>query len=133
MQRGEMAIMDKWTRAEMAVKNGANLVVEMPAIFACNNAGYFARGGVEILEALGVSTISFGSELGNMDEIARIARVMADNEEIIENAVKEDVKVSGNSQTFFDEIPVMENPYKIPVFYQALQMPCITVQQSCCP
>ena len=34
------------------------------------------------------------------------------------DAVREDVKVSGNSQTFFDEIPVMENPYKIPVFYQ---------------
>ena len=34
------------------------------------------------------------------------------------DAVKEDVKVPGNSQTFFDEIPVMENPYKIPVFYQ---------------
>ena len=35
-----------------------------------------------------------------------------------ETSVKEDVKVSGNAQTFFDEVPVMENPYKIPVFYQ---------------
>ena len=35
-----------------------------------------------------------------------------------ETSVKEDVKVSGNSQTFLDGIPVMENPYKIPVFYQ---------------
>ncbi len=92
MQRGEIAMLDKWTRAEMAVKNGANLVVEMPAVFACNNAGYFAKGGVEILEALGVSTISFGSELGNMEELKAIARAMADNEEIIENAVKEAVK-----------------------------------------
>lgn len=36
------------------------------------------------------------------------------------DAVKEDVKVPGNSQTFFDEIPVMENPYKIPVFISYL-------------
>ena len=91
-QRGEIAMLDKWTRAEIAVKNGVNLVVEMPVIFACNNAGYFARGGVEILEALGVSTISFGSELGNMDEIIRIARAMMENEEIIENKVKQAVK-----------------------------------------
>lgn len=35
-----------------------------------------------------------------------------------ETSVKEDVKVPGNTQTFFDEVPVMENPYKIPVFYQ---------------
>ena len=91
-QRGEIALLDKWTRAEMAVKNGVNLVVEMPAIFACNNAGYFARGGVEILEALGVSTISFGSELGNMEEISRIARAMDEHEESIENSIKESVK-----------------------------------------
>ena len=92
MQRGEIAILDKWTRAEMAVRNGANLVVEMPVVFACSNAGYFAQGGVEILEALGVSTISFGSELGNMDEISRIARAMDENKEIIENSIKEAVK-----------------------------------------
>ena len=92
MQRGEIAMLDKWTRAEMAVRNGANLVVEMPVVFACSNAGYFAQGGVEILEALGVSTISFGSELGNMDEIIRIARAMDENEEIIENSIKEAVK-----------------------------------------
>lgn len=91
-QRGELALLNKWTRVEMAVKNGVNLVVEMPVIYACNNAGYFAKGGVEILEALGVSTISFGSELGNMDEIGRIARVISDNEVIIENAIKEAVK-----------------------------------------
>ena len=45
-QRGEPALLDKWTRAEIAVRNGVNLVVEMPFLFACNNAGYFARGGV---------------------------------------------------------------------------------------
>ena len=91
-QRGEMALLDKWTRAEMAVKNGVNLVVEMPEIYACNNAGYFAKGGVEILEALGVSTISFGSELGNMDEIVRIARAMDENREIIDEQIKTAVK-----------------------------------------
>ena len=73
-QRGEIALLDKWTRAEMAVKNGVNLVVELPTVFACSNAGYFAEAGVEILEALGTDFICFGSESGNTEELSRIAR-----------------------------------------------------------
>ena len=45
-QRGEPALLDKWTRAKIAARNGVNLVIEMPFLFACNNAGYFARGQV---------------------------------------------------------------------------------------
>ena len=75
-QRGELAALDKWTRAEMAVRNGVDLVVEMPFLFACNNAGYFARGGVEILENLGVEWISFGSESGNIDRLLEISQAM---------------------------------------------------------
>ena len=41
-QRCEMALLDKWQRSEMAVRGGINLVVEMPSVFACSNAGYFA-------------------------------------------------------------------------------------------
>ena len=75
-QRGELAVLDKWTRAEMAVRNGVDLVVEMPVLFACNNAGYFARGGVEILENLGAEWISFGSESGNIDRLLEISQAM---------------------------------------------------------
>lgn len=91
-QRGEPAILDKWIRAEMAVRNGINLVVEMPVIFACNNAGYFARGGVEILENLGCDYISFGSESGNIEELAGIARAMEMHREEINEGVRRAVK-----------------------------------------
>lgn len=91
-QRGEIALLDKWTRAEMAVRNGVNLVVEMPAVFACSNAGYFAEAGVEILEALGVNHIAFGSESGNAEELSRIAREIDANGEILQTAVKKAVK-----------------------------------------
>ena len=91
-QRGEPAILDKWTRAEMAVRNGINLVVEMPVMFACNNAGYFARGGVEILENLGCDYISFGSESGNIEELAGIARAMEMHREEINEGVRMAVK-----------------------------------------
>ena len=91
-QRGSFAILDKWTRAEMAVRNGVNLVVEMPTLFACGNAGYFARAGVEILENLGAAYISFGSESGNIQELKRIAGEMRDHRNEINEAVRAAVK-----------------------------------------
>ena len=91
-QRGEPALLDKWTRAETAVRNGVNLVVEMPFLFACNNAGYFARGGVEILENLGCDFISFGSESGNIALLQEISRETEAHRSEMEEAVKVGVK-----------------------------------------
>ena len=91
-QRGEIALLDKWTRAEMAVKNGVNLVVEMPTVFACSNAGYFAEAGVEILEALGTDFICFGSESGNTEELSRIAREIESVGPKLEKEIKDTVK-----------------------------------------
>ena len=85
-------MLDKWTRAEMAVRNGVNLVVEMPAVFACSNAGYFAEAGVEILEALRAESICFGSESGNTEELNRIAREIEYNMEKLEEEIKTGVK-----------------------------------------
>ena len=81
-QRGEPAIIDKWTRAEMAVRNGIDLVLELPFIFACNNAEYFAYGGVGILDGLGcVTHFSFGSEQGNTENLLRAANLLSDETE----------------------------------------------------
>ena len=92
VQRGQAAIADKWLRAEAAVRCGADLVVEIPAIFACNSAPYFAKAGVEILESLGVDYISFGSESGNIDELKSISQEMKDKNREIEEYIKEAVK-----------------------------------------
>lgn len=62
-QRGEPAAFDKWTRAEMAVAGGVDLVIELPVVFAVRSAQYFAAGGVRLLASLGVVThLAFGSE-----------------------------------------------------------------------
>lgn len=61
-QRGEPAIVDKWTRAQMALDNGADLVVELPFLVAVQSADYFAQGAVDILHRLGVDQLVFGSE-----------------------------------------------------------------------
>ena len=62
-QRGEPALLSKWDRAEMALRAGANLVLELPVFFSCANAGIFAGGGIDLLAATGVvDTLSFGME-----------------------------------------------------------------------
>ncbi|WP_165445380.1 nucleotidyltransferase [Bacilliculturomica massiliensis] len=77
LQRGEPAMWDKRVRAEMAVKNGVDLVLELPFVFACNNAEQFARGGVSILNGLGcVTDLAFGCE-DETHELMDAARILA--------------------------------------------------------
>ncbi len=92
VQRGRPAMADKWSRAEAAVKCGIDLVVEIPVVFACNSAAYFAGAGVEILENLGVDYISFGSESGNIEELEQIARAIEEKKEHLEELIRKDVK-----------------------------------------
>ena len=66
MQRGEPAFMDKWQRARLAVENGVDLVLELPATFSLRSAEFFARGAVNILKATGcVTHLSCGAESPN--------------------------------------------------------------------
>ena len=62
MQRGEPALVDKWTRAEMALRHGADIVVELPFMVSVQSADYFAKGALAILAKLGVMNLAFGTE-----------------------------------------------------------------------
>ena len=73
MQRGEPAIFDKWTRAQMALACGADLVVELPVTVSAQAADFFASGAVDILKNLGITDLAFGSESAiDYNEIADI-------------------------------------------------------------
>lgn len=72
-QRGELAIFDKYTRAESAIYSGADLVLELPFPFSSFSAEGFANSGVHILSSLGVNAISFGSECGDLSVLQRTA------------------------------------------------------------
>ena len=76
-QRGLFARHDKWTRARAALLHGADLVLELPARFACAPAPDFARGGVMTLAGLGAIThLSFGCEAGALPHLARAAEAL---------------------------------------------------------
>lgn len=77
VQRGECAVTDKWTRAAMALRGGADLILELPTPWACASAETFARGGVGVLAAAGVvDALSFGSESGDLDGLRRAAECL---------------------------------------------------------
>lgn len=79
VQRGEPALYDKWKRSRIAVENGIDLVVQIPTRFSNASSYFFAYGAVEILSSLGVNTIAFGSETGDLNKILEIADVLHDN------------------------------------------------------
>lgn len=73
VQRGEPAILPKWQRAEAAIQNGADLVVELPYFYATQSASQFAHGAISILKHLQITHLSFGSECGNLENLQEIA------------------------------------------------------------
>ncbi len=80
VQRGESAVMDKYTRARHAVTAGADVVLELPTPFATANAELFAKGATHILSSIpAVTTLSFGAE--NADERAFLTAAQQLNEE----------------------------------------------------
>jgi predicted nucleotidyltransferase len=77
VQRGEPACTDKFTRAEWAVMGGADLVVEIPTVFAVSSAERFAEGGVKTLAATGVVTdLAFGVETENVNALYHLADLL---------------------------------------------------------
>lgn len=74
VQRGDVAVVDKYCRAEMALKCGCNLVLELPAPWSFSGAEFFACGGVGIADRLGiVDHLVFGSESGNIHSLIECA------------------------------------------------------------
>ena len=67
MQRGEPAIVDKWTRAQMALKNGADIIVELPFFASVQGADYFAQYAVQMLADLGIDQLVFGTDSDAID------------------------------------------------------------------
>lgn len=75
-QRSECAIYDKYKRAEVAVRMGADIVAELPFPYSSAGAEFFALGGVEVGCALGAQRFIFGSESGDTDYVSRAADVV---------------------------------------------------------
>ena len=82
VQRGAPALCNKYLRTKMALENGADVVLELPSLYATSSAEYFAQGGVSLLDKLGViDYLSFGSECGDIRLITNFAKELLFNEQ----------------------------------------------------
>lgn len=79
LQRGVPAICDKYERARMALLNGADLVIELPVLWSCASAEYFARAGITLFQKMGIiSHVCFGAECQDLSLLMQIASVLLD-------------------------------------------------------
>ncbi len=97
VQRGEPALLDKYTRARMALSSGADLVLELPVLWSTASAELFADAGISLFEKTGcVNGICFGAESGDLALLRRIADVLADEPAALKASLKRNLK-SGNT------------------------------------
>ena len=76
VQRGTPAIFSKFHRAQWAVMGGADIVFELPSMFAVSSAEYFASGGVRLLHTLGCDSISFGASHTQVEDLVSVAKAL---------------------------------------------------------
>ncbi len=79
VQRGNVALIDKWSRAKMAILNGVDLVLELPCIYSISSAENFASGAIKLFNSLKiVDAVSFGSELNDMSVLKEFATILTE-------------------------------------------------------
>ena len=92
-QRGSSSIVDKWSRTEMALKSGVDLVIELPVLYATSSAENFADGAIRILDSLKVvDYVAFGSENSNIDILDDIAKVLHEEPKLYKSILANELK-----------------------------------------
>lgn len=92
LQRGEPALVDKWTRAKMALDAGVDLIVELPYAFATAQASDFAKGAIFLLDALKCDTFCFGSEEGSIASFEHTYNLLSSKKLEYNEAISQFVK-----------------------------------------
>ncbi|MBQ9228629.1 MAG: nucleotidyltransferase family protein [Eubacterium sp.] len=88
VQRGEMAVTDKFTRTKAALEGGADLVIEIPTVCATRSAGGFAEAGVQLLEATGLcDALAFGAECDDVTALQALASTLNEQDGAVKAAM----------------------------------------------
>ena len=109
-QRGELAVADKYTRAEMALSCGADVVLELPYPYCAASASYFAGAGVAVLDALGVDALCFGSECADGALLEQAAAITASDKFHVGVSARQR-NGEGSATAYFAELrQALQNP-----------------------
>ncbi len=113
VQRGEPAVYDKFTRAEAALKGGADLVIEIPTVCSTLSAQGFAKAGVSLLEATGVcEALAFGAECDDTEELLRVANEIKARDKEIKEELKNGLSYPAARQRVINS-PLLDTPNNI--------------------
>lgn len=94
VQRGNSSVINKWKKAEMALKSGVNLVIELPTIYSISSAENFAFGAIKILNELKiVKSVSFGTETGDMAALNNIANLLVQEPKEYQYILQDELKM----------------------------------------
>lgn len=94
VQRGAPAVMDKYLRAECALRNGADLVLELPACYSISSAEHFARSSVALLDKLGViDSLCFGSECGDIQVLTEFAKALLAEGPVFKKTLDQEIRL----------------------------------------
>ena len=92
-ERGELSLFDKWTKAQAAIRNGVDLVIELPTVYSVSSAENFAEGAIKLLNSLGiVDYVSFGSECGDLNLLKTVSSVLTDEPKELSNLISAQLK-----------------------------------------
>lgn len=92
LQRGEPAILDKFKRAEIALLNGVDLIIELPSFYSTQSAEIFAKGAVSILNDIGIDELIFGSESGDIGELEFMADLQLERKDELDEIINFEIK-----------------------------------------
>lgn len=122
VQRGEPAFFDKWHRAAWAIDGGADVVIELPAVYALSSAAGFAQGGVTLAARLGCQALACGVEGGTAADFLSLAR-RADTLEIGPETAKKGSAGQARTDALMaaapDEARLLEQPNALLAFEYA--------------
>ena len=89
LQRGEPAVIDKWSRANQALQNGVDLVVELPIQWSLQSADYFARGGILLLQALQCDSYCFGTDATMAFDYQAFGKFVVEEKQLIDETFQQ--------------------------------------------
>lgn len=92
LQRGEPAMVDKWTRTKMALASGVDIVIELPYVYSTAPATDFAKGAISLLSAIRCDAFAFGSEDGSIHPFMNTYQLITEHRTEYEALIKESVK-----------------------------------------
>ncbi len=97
-QRGELSILNKFEKTEAALLNGADLVIELPYVYATQSSDVFAKYSIQLLNSVHIDTLCFGTEKDDIEDIINAAKTQINNLEY-DNLVKKYLKEGINYPT----------------------------------